>query len=123
MVNLFSHPIALFFHLFFRTLALLMYFFGSWITDNVILHFVLCILLLSFDFWTVKNVSGRLLVGLRWWNEISKEGTSKWVFESREVSLNSVVSLWITRSRKWVAYFQWELNVFTTYPFCEHMFL
>eukprot|EP01050_Picozoa_sp_SAG11_P010429 SAG11_NODE_1041_length_6056_cov_5.902468_6_plen_102_part_00 len=31
---------------------------------------VLCILLLAMDFWTVKNVSGRLLVGLRWWNEI-----------------------------------------------------
>ncbi len=28
------------------------------------------VLLLAFDFWTVKNVSGRLLVGLRWWNEV-----------------------------------------------------
>jgi hypothetical protein len=27
-------------------------------------------LLLAFDFWTVKNVTGRLLVGLRWWNEV-----------------------------------------------------
>lgn len=26
--------------------------------------------LLAFDFWTVKNVSGRLLVGLRWWNKV-----------------------------------------------------
>jgi len=22
----------------------------------------------ALDFWTVKNVSGRLLVGLRWWS-------------------------------------------------------
>jgi len=29
-------------------------------------------------------VSGRLLVGLRWWNEIQPDGESKWVFESLE---------------------------------------
>jgi hypothetical protein len=39
-------------------------------------------LLLAADFWTVKNVTGRLLVGLRWWNRIREDGTSEWVFES-----------------------------------------
>jgi hypothetical protein len=29
-------------------------------------------------------VTGRLLVGLRWWNEIKDDGTNVWVFESRE---------------------------------------
>eukprot|EP00121_Abeoforma_whisleri_P003692 Awhi_evm1s3324 len=41
-------------------------------------------MLLSFDFWTVKNVTGRLLVGLRWWNHVRSDGTSKWIFESRK---------------------------------------
>ena len=45
--------------------------------------FVLLILLISVDFWTVKNVTGRLLVGLRWWNFIDDEGQSHWVFENR----------------------------------------
>lgn len=40
--------------------------------------------MLAFDFWTVKNVSGRLLVGLRWWNEIKDDGSNEWVFESKE---------------------------------------
>jgi len=31
-----------------------------------------------------KNVSGRLLVGLRWWNRINEDGTNEWVFESLE---------------------------------------
>lgn len=31
----------------------------------------------------VKNVSGRLLVGLRYWNEVTDEG-SNWRFESLE---------------------------------------
>ena len=45
--------------------------------------FVLLILLISLDFWTVKNVTGRLLVGLRWWNFIDDEGQSHWIFENK----------------------------------------
>ncbi|KAI9267964.1 hypothetical protein BDA99DRAFT_504502 [Phascolomyces articulosus] len=77
-----SHPIAAFFFLAFRLGALLMYLLGSIFTDNFTLVFVVTILLLAFDFWTVKNVSGRLLVGLRWWNEIQEDGSNRWVFES-----------------------------------------
>ncbi|XP_060060515.1 Golgi apparatus membrane protein TVP23 homolog C isoform X4 [Erinaceus europaeus] len=47
---------------------------------------VTIILLLSCDFWTVKNVTGRLMVGLRWWNHIDEDGKSHWVFESRKAS-------------------------------------
>lgn len=82
-----SHPVALFFHLVFKALALFQYIFALWITDNFILIFVLEIVLISFDFWTVKNISGRLLVGLRWWNEVTEDGSSTWVFESRDVCL------------------------------------
>ncbi|KAI9026457.1 hypothetical protein CLU79DRAFT_741832 [Phycomyces nitens] len=77
-----SHPIAAFFFIAFRLGALLMYLLGSIFTDNFTLVFVVTILLLAFDFWTVKNVSGRLLVGLRWWNEIQEDGSNRWVFES-----------------------------------------
>ena len=41
--------------------------------------------MLSFDFWVVKNVTGRLLVGLRWWNYIDEDGKSQWMFEARKV--------------------------------------
>ena len=30
----------------------------------------------------MQNISGRLLVGLRWWNEIGEEGQIIWKFES-----------------------------------------
>lgn len=52
--------------------------------NDSILLFVIIVLLLAFDFWTVKNVSGRLLVGLRWWNETGEDGNSIWVFETRK---------------------------------------
>ncbi|TEA24778.1 hypothetical protein DBR06_SOUSAS11110031, partial [Sousa chinensis] len=33
-----------------------------------------------------QNVTGRLMVGLRWWNHIDEDGKSHWVFESRKAS-------------------------------------
>ena len=78
------HPHAAFFHLFFKSLALLVYMFSGMFTSNFIFVCVICILLLAFDFWTVKNVTGRLLVGLRWWNYVKEDGSNEWVFESLE---------------------------------------
>ena len=77
-----KNPVAAAFHLLFKVLALAVYIFGRMFSDNFIFVCVVCILLLAFDFWTVKNITGRLLVGLRWWNYVGEDGTSKWKFES-----------------------------------------
>ncbi|XP_058510395.1 Golgi apparatus membrane protein TVP23 homolog B [Solea solea] len=79
------HPLASFFHLFFRTSAILVYLLCDFISSRFIGCMVAIILLLSCDFWTVKNVSGRLLVGLRWWNQVDEDGKSHWVFESKKM--------------------------------------
>lgn len=79
-----KHPVALFFLLLFRILALLVYLFCEIFGASSISSMVCIILLLSADFWTVKNISGRLLVGLRWWNQVDDDGQSRWVFESRK---------------------------------------
>lgn len=83
-LNQSKHPYALVFHFLFKSLALFIYIFGGWFTSNFIVHFVTCIILLAFDFWTVKNITGRLLVGLRWWSYVQENGNSEWVFESLE---------------------------------------
>lgn len=83
-LNQSKHPYALVFHFFFKSLALVVYLFGGWFTSNFIVQFVACIILLAFDFWTVKNITGRLLVGLRWWSYVQENGNSEWVFESLE---------------------------------------
>ncbi|KAG8145838.1 hypothetical protein E2320_012299 [Naja naja] len=89
------------------------------VSKSFIACFLVILLLLSFDFWSVKvglllasphkatlghlallgpsrcqgrrratqlppNVTGRLLVGLRWWNQIDEDGRSHWVFEARK---------------------------------------
>jgi hypothetical protein len=47
--------------------------------------FIITILLLAADFYYLKNIAGRRLVGLRWWNEVDgATGDSHWVFESSE---------------------------------------
>jgi len=80
----FRHPTAALFHIAFKISAFIVYLFGGFIFDEAFLGtFVALILLISMDFWTVKNVTGRLLVGLRWWNFIDDEGNSHWVFENK----------------------------------------
>jgi hypothetical protein len=84
LLNQSKHPFAVFFHFLFKGLAVFIYMFGSWVTTSFIFTFVICIVLLAFDFWTVKNVSGRLLVGLRWWSYVREDGSNEWIFESLE---------------------------------------
>jgi len=81
-----SHPVVLVFHLLFKSVSLAFYILANWFTDDFVFIFVVQVLLHSFDFWTVKNISGRMLVGLRWWNEERPDGTSVWVYESRDPS-------------------------------------
>ncbi|XP_060841931.1 uncharacterized Golgi apparatus membrane protein-like protein CG5021 isoform X2 [Rhopalosiphum padi] len=83
------HPYVTFFHLFFRFSAVVIYFFGRLFTESFITLFVLIILLLSMDFWIVKNITGRIMVGLRWWNYVDDDGVSHWVYESRKHRVNS----------------------------------
>ena len=84
-----KHPKTAFFHLVFKTGAILSYMFGTWVSDSFVNVFIVCVLLLAFDFWTVKNVSGRLMVGLRWWSEVQDDGSQHWRFEAQEENLQS----------------------------------
>jgi len=61
--------------------ALAFYILSTLFIDNFVIIFVITVLLAALDFWVVKNVSGRILVGLRWWNEINDLGESVWRFE------------------------------------------
>ena len=41
------------------------------------------------DFWTVKNITGRIMAGLRWWNYVDDEtGESVWKFEAAKQDEN-----------------------------------
>eukprot|EP00245_Coleochaete_scutata_P007828 TRINITY_DN23609_c0_g1_i1.p1 TRINITY_DN23609_c0_g1~~TRINITY_DN23609_c0_g1_i1.p1 ORF type:complete len:185 (+),score=39.80 TRINITY_DN23609_c0_g1_i1:236-790(+) len=97
----YSHPQVIFFTIFFKAAAIVSYVVLSWFTLFVV-NFVVTVLLLSFDFWTVKNVSGRILVGLRYWSETSESGESVWKFESvdeqtmQSLNKNDAWAFWIS---------------------------
>lgn len=64
----------LFLHLIFEILAIYCYIWLDHIidcTDAVV--FSVCLIFLCLDFWITKNVTGRFLVGLRWWNTTSND--------------------------------------------------
>ena len=77
-----AHPTACLFHILFKGLAFTLYILGSKMMEDIMVT-VLCILFLAADFWVVKNITGRLLVGLRWWNKVDPvTGNTSWIFES-----------------------------------------
>eukprot|EP00803_Ostreobium_quekettii_P005307 evm.model.scf_1350.5 EVM.evm.TU.scf_1350.5 scf_1350:31812-32357(-) len=78
-----SHPVARFFHLVFKIVALVWLPLVQLSPYGFTGNFVGLLILLCADFWVVKNVTGRLLVGLRWWNDVSEDGQEDgWRFES-----------------------------------------
>ncbi|KAF1839934.1 golgi apparatus membrane protein-like protein tvp23 [Cucurbitaria berberidis CBS 394.84] len=97
-----SHPITLITFLFFRISSLLVYLLGlRLLTSNFVLIFIITILLLAIDFYYLKNIAGRRLVGLRWWNEVdANTGDGRWVFESadpetREINATDKRFFWL----------------------------
>ncbi|ELU41384.1 hypothetical protein AG1IA_04592 [Rhizoctonia solani AG-1 IA] len=81
-----SHPTVLFFLYLFRIAAIAVYLLCGFFTDNYVLSVSdIDIVLLAMDFWNCRNVAGRRLVGLRFWNQVDEDGESYWVFESRDV--------------------------------------
>ena len=88
------HPTAAMFHVVFKIAAVIVYLFGGFFFHEAFIGiYVALILLVSMDFWTVKNVTGRLMVGLRWWNFIDEEGNSHWVFENKHAKSDNDKSL------------------------------
>lgn len=91
-----AHPMACIFHFAFKAAAMFLYIFGGWFTRGpngktsgakFVTVMVCCILLLAADFWVVKNITGRLLVGLRWWNKVEGD-TTTWIFECADTLPN-----------------------------------
>lgn len=70
-----------FFHIFFKLCNIVSYqvlglFFSQMFVFITVTVFAVC------DFWVVKNVTGRMLLGMRWWTTIDEDGLEKWFFES-----------------------------------------
>ena len=90
-----AHPGVCIWHILFKTGALVSYFLLNLFIDNYVITFIAVILLSAFDFWVVKNISGRILVGLRWWSKVKDDGSEEWYFESLEEKKNTGIDSFI----------------------------
>uniref|UniRef100_A0AC35U2J6 Golgi apparatus membrane protein TVP23 homolog n=1 Tax=Rhabditophanes sp. KR3021 TaxID=114890 RepID=A0AC35U2J6_9BILA len=79
-----KHPMISLAHVVFRFAPILFYVFSNMLGTGFIVQIVVFLILITLDFWVVKNISGRLLVGLRWWAQTNDEGHTKWVYEQAE---------------------------------------
>merc|ERR1712029_525526 len=88
-----EHKQILFWHVVFKVMPDLFYILGGMMGFSFVGTFIITVTLISVDFWFTKNISGRLLAGLRWWSNIDEEtGKVVWRYESwsaeeRQVSL------------------------------------
>lgn len=78
------NPVACAFHVGFKIASMVCFLFLNAIIGEEIITFVIVVLFAAFDFWTVKNITGRLLVNLKWNTEIDDFGNEQWVYESDE---------------------------------------
>ena len=102
-----------------KLLSLLFFLFFSIFTSNDALIMITVIIFIAADFWYTKNISGRILVGLRWWNNYDKETQGNiWKFESKNEIKESNVdrrTFWISLygfAALWVILFVWESIAF-----------
>lgn len=116
ILNSATHPTICLFQILFKLLAFASFTFGPFFfrffsKNSFIMTFFLTSILLSLDFWTVKNVTGRILVGMRWWYEISKDGETVWMFENCNESKNANApsSSNTDKSIFWVTTYLWAL--------------
>eukprot|EP00184_Porphyridium_aerugineum_P002549 CAMPEP_0184708014 /NCGR_PEP_ID=MMETSP0313-20130426/37562_1 /TAXON_ID=2792 /ORGANISM="Porphyridium aerugineum, Strain SAG 1380-2" /LENGTH=229 /DNA_ID=CAMNT_0027169595 /DNA_START=302 /DNA_END=991 /DNA_ORIENTATION=- len=83
-----SHPFVASFHVLFKAMAITSYLVLGWVVNDFVIQFVVTVTLLAVDFWYTKNISGRMMVGLRYWNELDdgseggSPGGTVWKFET-----------------------------------------
>lgn len=60
------NPVACLFHMAFKGASIFSFVFLNAFLNEEVLTFIIVVVFAAFDFWTVKNITGRLLVNLRW---------------------------------------------------------
>ena len=66
-----------------KVVAVTIYLLGGVLTESFVIRFVLLVLLGATDFWSVKKVTGRLLVGMLWVTTVDAHtGETRWYYHA-----------------------------------------
>lgn len=82
MIAASSHPLIALLHIALKIAVVVVYLVFPIFSSSFFIKEIV-VVLAAVDFWIVKNVSGRLLVGLRWWVDFEENGDEKWQFECK----------------------------------------
>ena len=104
-----THPGTCLWHMVFKAAAIVSYFFFGIFGFAEVMVFISVILLSAVDFWVVKNITGRLLVGLRWWSQVKEDGTEQWFFESLDEKKNTGVDSFIFWATLYITPVVWAI--------------
>lgn len=85
-----AHPCVCLFTIGFKIASIACFIVLDLLLNSEALAYLIVILVGSADFWMTKNISGRILVGLRWWNEVKEDGSEVWIFESKNESIKFI---------------------------------
>ncbi|CCK71705.1 Tvp23p KNAG_0H02900 [Huiozyma naganishii CBS 8797] len=78
-----THPFTMAVHLAGKAAPIVFYIVGP-LFLGFTAQFIIIILLVAFDFYVSKNISGRKLVQLRWWYDATNKNNSNFTFESHK---------------------------------------
>jgi hypothetical protein len=95
-----------------KLLSLILFLFMNIFTSNDSYTLITVIIFGSIDFWYTKNISGRILVGLRWWNQIKKNGEEVWIYESKNEYENNSINYKIFWNSLYLNTFIWAIFCF-----------
>ena len=69
-----SSPLTAAVHIILKIAIVALYLLFPLLSDDAFKLLFLVVVAAAVDFWIVKNLAGRLLVGLRWWIDFDEQG-------------------------------------------------
>ncbi|CAD8100642.1 unnamed protein product [Paramecium sonneborni] len=108
-----AHPGICFFHIFFKFCAFFSYLFLGLIIQSTLFQYILIMIFHAFDFYTVKNITGKFLVGLRWYSDFNPRGDEIWRFECFDKCKRSKIDSSVFWTFQFGASCAWAFFLFT----------
>ncbi|CAA9989557.1 golgi apparatus membrane protein TVP23, putative [Plasmodium knowlesi strain H] len=128
LFNRSNHPYICFSHVFFKLLAVSLYFVGPFLFQSeesnehdFIITFSVTLFLVSLDFYLVKNIIGRFLVKMIWWIDANEDYSNKIIFKTSEESLLNATDkkvFWYVLYANFFIWLSQTLLMLMSFQFC-----
>jgi hypothetical protein len=84
-----AHPCVITWDLILKIAPIALYIVASFLPNSLIIRLSCITILAAIDFWFTKNISGRVLVGLRWGRVVHEDGEEEFIYETKRNELKN----------------------------------